>query len=271
MRKEELEKKEIENYLKFAIEIIEECGNSIIMKYYGKRKEISFKGEIDLVTNADKESENYLIDKINKRFPDHQIICEEGSAINFNKHTYKWIIDPLDGTTNFTHDYPLFGISIALEINNNLEIGIVYDPLHKDLFYATYKGGSYHNGKRITVSKINSLNKSLVATGFGYDIRYNPGKSIEYFAEMLMKTQAIRRDGSAALDLCYVACGKFDAFYELRLQPWDVAAGSLIVLEAGGKITNFRGTPCTIYDRELLASNGLIHEEILEVFRCIGY
>ncbi len=271
MRAEEIPKAEIEKYLSFAMEIIKECGDSIIMKYYGKRKEISFKGEIDLVTNADKESEKFLIEKINSKFPEHQIICEEGSIINLNKHIYKWIIDPLDGTTNFTHDYPLFGISVALEADSKIIMGIVYDPLHKDLFYAIEGGGAYHNDKKIKVSMVKSLNKSLIATGFGYDIRYNPGKSIEYFAEMLMKTQAIRRDGSAALDLCYVACGRFDAFYELRLQPWDVAAGTLIVLEAGGKITNFRGNPCTIYDREIVASNALIHNEIIEVFKCIGY
>jgi myo-inositol-1(or 4)-monophosphatase len=143
--------------------------------------------------------------------------------------------------------------------------------LNKKLFYAAKGKGAYLNGKPIHVSSISSLNKSLVATGFGYDIRYNPGKSIEYFAQMLLKTQAMRRDGSAALDLCFLACGRFDAFYELRLQPWDVAAGSIIVLEAGGIITNYHGSACTIYDKEILASNKLIHQEILEVFRCIGY
>ncbi len=257
--------------LDFIIEVVKECGDNIIMVHYGNKKEINFKGEIDLVTNADKESEVFIINKISKRFPDHQILCEESNTINDGVGDYKWIIDPLDGTTNFSHDYPLFGISVALEYKGKIILGVVYDPLHKELFYALKGGGAYLNGKEIKVSKIDSLNKSLVATGFGYDIRYNPGKSIDYFAAMLLKTQAMRRDGSAALDLCYVACGRFEAFYELRLFPWDVAAGSLIVEEAGGKITNYKGNLCNIYEREILASNSLIHNEILEVFRCVGF
>ena len=261
----------MESYLNFIIEVIKYSGDNIIMKHYGNKKEINFKGEIDLVTNADKESESYIIDKISKKFPNHQILCEESNAINADGTSFKWIVDPLDGTTNFSHDYPLFGISIALEVEGKVILGVVYDPLHKELFYATKEGGAYLNGKAIKVSKIDSLNKSLVATGFGYDIRYNPGKSIDYFAKMLLKTQAMRRDGSAALDLCYVASGRFDAFYELRLYPWDVAAGSLIVEEAGGEITDYQGNSCTIYRREILASNALIHNEILEVFRCVGY
>lgn len=261
----------MESYLNFIIEVIKYSGDNIIMKHYGSKKEINFKGEIDLVTNADKESESYIIDKISKKFPNHQILCEESNAINADGTSFKWIVDPLDGTTNFSHDYPLFGISIALEVEGKVILGVVYDPLHKELFYATKEGGAYLNGKAIKVSKIDSLNKSLVATGFGYDIRYNPGKSIDYFAKMLLKTQAMRRDGSAALDLCYVASGRFDAFYELRLYPWDVAAGSLIVEEAGGEITDYQGNSCTIYRREILASNALIHNEILEVFRCVGY
>lgn len=259
------------SYLNYIIEVIKYCGDNIVMKHYGNKKEINFKGEIDLVTNADKESEDYIIDRILKKYPNHQILCEESNAINAGGADFKWIVDPLDGTTNFSHDYPLFGISIALEVERRLMLGVVYDPLHKELFYATKQGGAYLNGRVIKVSKIERLNKSLVATGFGYDIRYNPGKSIDYFEKMLLKTQAIRRDGSAALDLCYVACGRFDAFYELRLYPWDVAAGSLIVEEAGGKITDYRGNDCTIYQREILASNALIHDEVLEVFRCVGY
>jgi len=264
-------KSNLEQYLLFAIDVAKECGDTIIMKHYGKAKEISFKGEIDLVTNADKLSEKFVSNRLLERFPDHQILCEEGSIANLHCETHKWIIDPLDGTTNFSHDYPLFGVSIGLEINGEVQVGVIYDPLHKDLFYASKGHGALWNGKPIHVSTISSLNKSLVATGFGYDIRYNPGKSIEYFARMLLKTQAMRRDGSAALDLCYLACGRFDAFYELRLQPWDVAAGVIIVSEAGGTITNYRGQPCTIYDKEILASNSLIHKEIVEVFRCIGY
>jgi myo-inositol-1(or 4)-monophosphatase len=264
-------KSAMDEYLAYAIEVAQQCGDTIIIKHYGHAKEISFKGEIDLVTNADKESEKFVVNKILQRFPEHQVLCEEGSKVNEHCKTHKWIVDPLDGTTNFSHDYPLFGISIGLEYKGEIIVGVVYDPLHKELFYAAKGQGTFLNGKPVRVSKITSLNKSLVATGFGYDIRYNPGKSIDYFAEMLLKTQAMRRDGSAALDLCFLACGRFDAFYELRLQPWDVAAGSLIVLEAGGRITNYHGETCSIYDREILASNSYIHDEILEVFKCVGY
>jgi myo-inositol-1(or 4)-monophosphatase len=261
----------IHSYKEFIIGVVKECGDNIIMKHYGNKKEINFKGEIDLVTNADKESEEFIIKQIMSKYPEHQILCEESNLVNERYEDFRWIVDPLDGTTNFSHDYPLFCISVALEYKGEVVLGVVYDPLHRELFCAVRGEGANLNGKVIRVSKISSLDKSLVATGFGYDIRYNPGKSIDYFARMLLKTQAMRRDGSAALDLCYVACGRFDAFYELRLFPWDVAAGTLIVKEAGGRVSDYKGGACTIYQREILASNGLIHGEILEVFRCIGY
>ncbi|MEE8349075.1 MAG: inositol monophosphatase family protein [Acidobacteriota bacterium] len=248
--------------LAVATEIAREAGQ-MLLSQLGSNVKISKKGRIDLVTEMDLRVEQTIVDRIRLRFPDHDVLAEERGSQG-KDGPFKWIIDPLDGTTNYAHGYRFFSVSIALEIKEELILGVVYDPVTDELFSAKRGQGATLNDHPIRVSDEGQLIDSMLATGFSYD-REQIKKNLPLFNRMILYSQAIRRDGSAALDLCYVACGRFDGFWELSLSPWDVAAGRLILEEAGGRITNCSGLPCTIYDPELLASNGKIHSAMMEL------
>lgn len=236
----------------------------LLKKNLGKSLSIEFKGVIDIVTEMDKKAEAMIVKTIKAAFPDHGILTEE-SAEQKTGSEYRWIIDPLDGTTNYSHGYPVFCVSIALEKAGDVMLGVVYEPMLDELFTAEKGRGAYLNKKKIQVSRIAELHRSLLATGFPYDVRTSPENNINHFANFAVRAQAIRRAGSAALDMCYVACGRFDGFWELKLKPWDIAAAMLIVKEAGGAVTDFTGNPLSLYAGETMASNGLIHKEMLKV------
>ena len=227
---------------------------------------IARKGEVNLVTEVDLAAEDLIVSRLNAAFPGHSILAEERHA-QAAPGLHRWIVDPLDGTTNYAHGYPVFAVSIALEIDGEMEFGVVYDPNLQELFTACRGKGATLNGTPIGVSRTCSLDASLLATGFPYDIRTSEENNLENFKRFALSTQGIRRPGSAALDLCYVACGRFDGYWELKLHPWDCAAGYLLVREAGGRVTNFRGERGSIYERKCIASNVLIHEEMLGLLK----
>ncbi len=241
-------------------------GGDILQGYRGKVKRISYKGIVNLVTEADRLSEDGIIKIIQKNFPEHNILTEESKGYE-KESDYKWIIDPLDGTTNYAHGFPVYCISIALEKEGEIILGVVYNPVLKELFVAEKNKGAFLNGKKIHVSKTRELSKSLLATGFPYDIRESDINNLDHFRNFALTSQAVRRAGSAALDLCYLAKGIFDGFWELKLSPWDTAAGILMVKEAGGKVTNFSGKKFSIYEKDILATNGKIHNQMMEVIR----
>ena len=253
--------------LNVAIETALEAGNYLKMNV-GKIRNIERKGgqETNLVTEIDKKSEQLIISKIKQHFPQHDFLCEESGAAEV-KSEYRWIIDPLDGTVNYTHALPIYSVSIGLEFKGEIILGVVYDPSLDELFTAEKGKGAWLNKNRIEVSKTTKLIESLLVTGFAYDVNERPEPSVSHFRNFLAEAQAIRRLGSAALDLCYVAAGRFDGFWEGVIRPWDMAAGVLIVTEAGGKWTDFRGVPSNVYKEEMLATNGLIHEQMVEVLK----
>lgn len=228
---------------------------------FGTKLNIEMKGEINPVTEVDKESERMIVEILRGKFPEHDILGEEGQGQRKNS-SYKWIIDPLDGTVNYSHGYPLFAVSIALECAGKIIVGVVYDPLRDELFTAIEGGGAHLNGKPIHVAPTKKLIQAMIGTGFSYTFKQNKDKSLDHFENVITRAQAVRRDGVAAIDLCYVACGRFDGFWELNLFPWDVAAGVLIISEAGGQVTRFDGAPFSVYDKEILASNGTVHSEM---------
>ncbi len=243
----------------------------IIRSNFGKEQTITKKGRFNLVTEIDKASEKAVVGLILKRFPDHSILAEESPAILGSE--YRWIIDPIDGTTNFAHGFPIVSVSIGLERDGRLEMGGVFDPFRKELFFAERSQGATLNGKRIHVSKAKTLEDSLLATGFPYDRNIKPDDYLGMLRVFLPRIQGIRRGGSAAIDLCYVACGRFDGYYEMKLAPWDKAAGMMIVEEAGGRLTDFSGASLTLEGLQNLATNGLIHAEMLaalEPFKHLG-
>jgi len=247
---------------RIALKAVKE-GGAILMKYLGKIKSIDYKGEINLVTEADRRSEEVILNIIKDNYPDHRILAEE-TGESGNSSPFKWIIDPLDGTTNYAHGYPCFCVSLAVEHEEEVIYGAVYDPVKDELFTAEKGKGAFLNGKEIKTSSTKQLDQSLLCTGFPYDVRDDMDSNILDFRTFLMKAQAVRRDGSAALDLCYTAAGRFDGFWEQKLFPWDVAAGGLLVTEAGGKLSNFKGENFSIYDNEIVASNGIIHDQMVE-------
>jgi len=248
--------------LDFAIHCGLESGK-IQRKHFQKRIEILHKGEINLVTNVDLACQERLIELINKEFPEDDVIAEE-KANKFEGRNNRWIIDPLDGTTNYAHGYPFFCTSIAYEQKGTVTHGVVYNPVFDELFFVKKGAGAYLNGEKVKVSVVDGMRKALLSTGFPYDLATNKRNNIDHFLKFLFKAQAIRRDGSAALNLSYVACGRFDGFWELSLNSWDVAAGCLMVTEAGGTVTNLRGGEFSIYRDEIVASNGIIHEAMLD-------
>ncbi len=250
-------------YKKVAIEAALKSG-LFIKRSVGKVKEISYKGRINIVTDIDKASEKMIIGMIHSAFPDHSIISEEARPLK-GSSAYRWVIDPLDGTTNFAHSFPFFSVSVALEREGHVILGVVYDPMRDELFHAEEGKGAYLNKKRIFVSRAKRLEESLLATGFAYGVREAKDDNIANFRNFLRRAMAIRRAGSAALDLTYVACARFDGFWELGLKPWDSAAGCLIVKEAKGAISRFDGSAYSHYDKDLLATNGHIHRQMVKV------
>ncbi len=254
-----------QDYLTPMQELAREAG-SLLMSFFGKVA-IEYKGDVDLVTQADRSSEKMIVERIRKQWPEHDLIAEEGSRRETGSD-FRWYVDPLDGTTNFAHGYPVFCVSLALEYKGERIAGVVYDPCRDEMF-ATEKGsGSTLNGQPIRVSNTARLAESLVATGFPSHKRHkNP--NIHFYHQITLRSHGVRRAGSAALDLCCVACGRCDGYWELNLNSWDTAAGVLLVEEAGGKVTNFSGGPFSIDSREVLATNSLLHEEMLREFQQI--
>ena len=251
------------DYLETAIDLCRAAGD--ILNYYADRdKLVEFKGHANLVTIADKKSEELIIGGILSRYPSHSILAEESGATQSGA-AVKWIIDPLDGTTNFAHGYPFYCVSIAVEEKGEIVCGAVYDPVREEMFSAARGAGAYRNGERLKVSNVDRLSQALLITGFPYNFRERVDTVIRQFGKFLVASQAVRRGGSAALDLCYVASGRLDGFWELYLQPWDTAAGHVILEEAGGRVTDFKGGPFSIYKKETLASNGLLHDEMRSV------
>jgi myo-inositol-1(or 4)-monophosphatase len=254
---------QLDDLLELAVRAAREAGQ-IQREWLGKDKKVEFKGEINLVTEVDRICEQRIIEIIREFFPQHNILTEE-TPMPEGSSSYRWIIDPLDGTTNYTHGYPCFCTSVALELEGKIVLGAIYDPLLDELFTAQQGQGAFLNGARIAVSATERLTNALICTGFPYDLRESPVNNVNHFNNFIMEARAVRRDGSAALDLCYVAAGRFDGFWELKLNPWDVAAGKLLVEEAGGVVTDFDGETLDIYGQETLASNGRIHEEMIGV------
>ena len=252
-----------ENYRELAIKTAKEAGD-ILRENLGKIKRIDCKGGINLVTDIDRLAEERALSIIREKYPSHDILTEE-RRMEEKGSQYKWIIDPLDGTTNYVHGYPRYCISIALEKDGEVILGVVYDPVPDELFLAEKGKGATLNGRKISVSKIDELDKSLLATGFPYDRREKADEYLKIYREFMLNAQGVRRDGSAALNLCYTANGRFDGFWEEQLAPWDVAAGSLIVTEAGGRVTDFKGEKADIYGKDIVASNGKIHREMEEI------
>jgi len=253
-------------YLEAAKKAAEEAG-ALLRADFFKPGEIFLKGEINLLTKSDTDSQEIIFGRLSRAFSGHGFLAEEGlNERGEGESEYRWIIDPLDGTTNFVHRFPVFCVSIGLVHLGKLACGVVFNPISAEMFWAARGEGAFSNGQRIRVSRVDDLNRGLLATGFPYDIRETK-TNISQHDLFLLRTQGIRRCGSAALDLCFVASGRLDGFWELKLNPWDTAAGSMIVEEAGGRVTDFLGRPADIYRPEIVASNGLLHEAILEVLR----
>jgi myo-inositol-1(or 4)-monophosphatase len=251
--------------LNFAIRVARDAGR-LLRDRLGSNIEIGHKGSINLVTDVDLASESLIREAISTFYPRHEILAEEG-GLSESASDYRWVIDPLDGTTNYAHGYPIFCVSIALEQAGETVLGVVYDPMREELFTAERGGGAALNNRPIRVSKTDDLIKSLLSTGFPYDIKTSKLTNLDHWANFAMNAQALPRDGAAALDLCYVACGRFDGFWELNLGPWDTAAGALIVAEAGGRLSDFSGKAFSNYKQEIVASNGLIHDRLTEVLK----
>lgn len=255
---------DISKWLEFAKETAL-AGGKLAKQMSGGSVEVRRKGAVDLVTDADLAAERLVIERIRTAFPDHVILSEEAGSSGVGP--YVWIIDPLDGTTNFAHGFPIYACSVALQVEGEVVAGAVYEPNLDELFWAGKSGGAYLNGKPINVSSVDYLEAALLATGFPYDLRDRPREVLDIFEKLSLVSQGMRRAGAAAVDLCFLACGRIDGFWELGLKPWDAAAAGLIVEEAGGRVTNLFGGPFDLDVPEILASNGLMHQEMLEIIR----
>ena len=253
-------------YLETAVEIAREAG-ALLHDKFKQRIGFTYKGDADLVTEADRAAETLITDRILKQFPGHDLYGEEGTRTNTGSD-YRWYIDPLDGTTNFAHGFPVFCVSLGLEFKGERVAAVIYDPTRDELFAAERGSGTYLNGTRVYVSKVNNLAECLTGTGFPSHKRHkNP--NIYFYHVITLRTHGVRRAGSAALDLASVACGRLDAFWEFNLNPWDTAAGSLMVEEAGGKITRFDNTPWLLDSKETLATNGIVHDTFVGLMKQI--
>jgi myo-inositol-1(or 4)-monophosphatase len=257
--------REIEEFLAEA-RVTARAAGRVQLASFGRVQEVFLKGDINPVTEVDHHCERVIVDRLHQAFPNHGILAEEGSGIE-SRSGFRWIVDPLDGTTNYAHGYPRFCVCIALELEGSVLLGVVLDPLLDEEFVAVRGGGAKLNGLPIRVSAQSELLSSLLATGFPYDLRENPDNNLDHFEAFVHSAQAVRRDGSAALNLCYTAMGRFDGFWELQLNPWDVAAGSLLVREAGGRTTDFEGRPTELEGSRIVASNGKLHDEMLAIIR----
>jgi len=257
----------IKDYRAFAVRMAKEAGTSLKSRLHEKHT-VHYKGEINIVTEEDRRCEEMIIAEIKRHYPDHDILTEE-SAGSDRGSEYLWIIDPLDGTTNYAHGYPVFCVSIALEKAGRIVLGVIFNPMLNELFVAEENNGAFLNRKRLSVSGTSTLSQSLLATGFPYDIRRNADNNLNYFIGMATQAQAIRRAGSAALDLAYTAAGRFDGFWELKLHPWDTAAGLLMIREAGGTLSDIQGNPYRLSSHSIVASNGVVHADMLRVLQSI--
>lgn len=251
------------SYLETSIEIAREAGQ-LLSGYFERRVQFELKGEFDLVTEADRASERLVLDRLRSHYPSHAVVAEETGS-HGGASEYRWFVDPLDGTTNFAHGFPVFNVTLALERAGELIAGVIFDPIRDELFTAEKGGGAYLNGAKIHVSGARRILDSLVATGFPSRKRHQ-NVNVHFYYQLAMLSHGVRRGGSAALDLAYVACGRLDAFWEFGLNPWDMAAGILIVNEAGGVCSDMKGGPVNLFGPHLLTDDGAIHEEMLELF-----
>ena len=253
----------LDDYACEAAQIARDAGQ-ILRDRFGQPHAVRFKGAIDLVTEADRAAEDLIADRLRALCPEHDLLCEEGSVGVTAGGAFRWVVDPLDGTTNFAHGLPTFAVSIALEEAGIPVVGAVYDPMRNELFVARRGGGATLNGTTIRVSRVDRLISSILVTGFSYDFERR-AQQAEVWRDFLTRVQAIRQTGSAALNLCYIAAGRLDGYWEGGISPWDVAAGAVIVTEAGGTVTNMRGGSFHSDDREVLASNGRLRGALLDV------
>jgi len=253
----------MESYLKTAIEIAREAG-ALLLRHFRQPLEITYKRRSDLVTEADRKSETLIVERLRSHFPGHAIVAEEGGGQKTGS-AYCWYVDPLDGTTNFAHGFPIFSVTLGLAYCGEVVMGVVYDPTRDELFTTERGAGAFLNSQRLRVSNITDLGQCLVATGFP-PFATNHALNVEFYFRFTQLTHGIRRAGSAALDLCSVAAGRFDGFWELKLNPWDKAAGTLLVTEAGGMVSGITGQPFNLLGDDIFASNGLIHDQMLRVF-----
>jgi myo-inositol-1(or 4)-monophosphatase len=251
------------SFVEVAAEIAREAG-ALLAEYFERRVSFELKGEFDLVTEADRASERLVVDRLRARFPSHSIVAEEGGA-HAGSSEYRWYVDPLDGTTNFAHGFPVYNVTLALEHAGELVAGVIFDPNRQEMFSAERGSGAFLNGEQIHVSKAQRIEESLVATGFPSRKRHL-SVNVHFFYQLGMLSHGVRRAGSAAIDLAYVACGRFDAFWEFGLNPWDIAAGILLVTEAGGRCSDMKGGPASLRGPHVLADNGVLHPEIVDLF-----
>ena len=250
-------------YLETAVEIAREAGN-LLANLFEKRIGFELKGEYDLVTAADRASEKLVIERLRTHFPAHSILAEEGGG-HESGGEFRWYVDPLDGTTNFAHGYPMFNVTLALEQAGELVAGVIYEPIRQEMFAAEIGGGAYLNNRRIHVSQAERLTDSLLITGFP-SFKRHKSVNVHFFHQMAMLTHGVRRSGSAALDLAYVAAGRVEGFWEFGLKPWDMAAGILLVEEAGGRCSDMKGEPRSVQGPHLVATNQRIHDETVGLF-----
>jgi myo-inositol-1(or 4)-monophosphatase len=251
------------SYLETAIDIAREAG-ALLSTYFERRVGFELKGDFDLVTVADRASERLVVERLRQHFPSHSIVAEEGGG-HQGSSGFRWYVDPLDGTTNFAHGYPIYNVTMGLEQDGEMLVGVVFDPTRQEMFSAERGAGAYLNNRRIHVSTAKRLEDSLVSTGFPSRKRHL-NVNIHFYHQMAMATHGVRRGGSAAIDLAYVACGRLEAFWEFGLNPWDMAAGTLLVTEAGGRCTDMNGGPHSITGPHLLTDNGAIHQETVDLF-----
>ncbi len=253
----------IEDRLTIATDLARQAG-ALLREGYDQVTEVNYKGEIDLITEFDLRSEQLLVKGIQQAFPNDAIMAEEKGLVGEGEHC--WFIDPLDGTTNFAHGIPIFVISLAFAQGSQPLLGVIYDPMRDELFHATIDGGAWLNDRRLHVSAATTLNESLLSTGFPYDMRTNPDNNLDHFARLILQSRGVRRLGAAALDLAYVASGRSDGYWEMRLWPWDWGAGLLMVKEAGGLVTRIDGGEEVFAEpTSILATNGHIHDEMIAV------
>lgn len=250
-------------YLAAAVETAREAG-ALLMRYLERRPAFELKGEFDLVTEADRASERIIVERLRTHFPSHAILAEEGGGHDSGSE-FRWYVDPLDGTTNFAHGYPVFNVTMALEHSGAIIAGVVYDPVRDEMFTAERGEGAYLNNRRIHVSRGRTIEESLFSTGFPSRRRHQ-NINIHFYYQLAMLSHGVRRGGAAALDFANVACGRLDGFWEFGLNPWDMAAGLLLVEEAGGKCSSMKGAAASLRGTHILATNGLIHEETLGLF-----